>query len=409
MELFMSNEKTHTEKTSAEKSSIGFEYQYYFFLWKLLSLRPGESVGLEVKDDVHTELDNDEQILYQVKHTLKMKSDGTPANLTESDTDLWKTFSNWALVISDKNDNRGSQAQQLIFLEKTTFVLASNKSSAGKNTILSSIISFQETNLEFSQVKAVCDELRDKTTSSTTAGYIEDVLNLENTVLEKFINNISFELDEKNILAKCKDAIRADKILETKIEQVFANINSAIRSDNFINIKKGKKIQISFDDFYLKYRRHYDLARNGSLPIKEFKGSLPENLEAQIFIEQLIEIDEVQVDDIEEIAKLTSYKLKLQNNIDNWVLNGEITGDEINRFKNDAIVQWYNKHKSAFRGTSEESDFNDKGLDVLDSMREKKLILSEQVLDTDLSNGTFYHLSDIPDIGWRKDWGKYKK
>ena len=102
----MSKEKTHSEKTAAETKSSGFDYQYYFFLWKVLSLKKGESVGLEVKDDVHTELDNDEQVFYQIKHTVQTKSDGSSANLKTSDTDLWKTLSNWAQVISDKNDNR---------------------------------------------------------------------------------------------------------------------------------------------------------------------------------------------------------------------------------------------------------------------------------------------------------------
>ena len=67
----MSIEKTHVDKTSAETKSIGFEYQYYFFLWKVLSLEHGETVGLEVKDDVHTELNDSTQILYQLKHTIK--------------------------------------------------------------------------------------------------------------------------------------------------------------------------------------------------------------------------------------------------------------------------------------------------------------------------------------------------
>lgn len=66
----MSNNKTHTEKTAAESKSIGFDYQYYFFLWKVLLLQPNESVGLEVKDDVHTELSNNHQVLYQLKHVL---------------------------------------------------------------------------------------------------------------------------------------------------------------------------------------------------------------------------------------------------------------------------------------------------------------------------------------------------
>lgn len=67
----MDKEKTQIEKTAAETKSIGFDYQYYFFLWKLLSLETGESVGLEVKDDVHTELNNGKQIFYQIKHTSR--------------------------------------------------------------------------------------------------------------------------------------------------------------------------------------------------------------------------------------------------------------------------------------------------------------------------------------------------
>ena len=48
----------HTDKTSAADKSIGFDFQYYYFLWRLLNLKSGETVGLEVMDDVHTDLAN---------------------------------------------------------------------------------------------------------------------------------------------------------------------------------------------------------------------------------------------------------------------------------------------------------------------------------------------------------------
>jgi len=102
----------HIDKTSSETKSIGFDYQYYFFLWKLLSLKPGQSVGLEVKDDVHTELNNNIQIFYQLKHTIQKNKAGEIINLTASDTDFWKTLSNWCnnplnsqTEITDKNCN----------------------------------------------------------------------------------------------------------------------------------------------------------------------------------------------------------------------------------------------------------------------------------------------------------------
>ena len=405
----MSKEKTHIEKVAAEKKSIGFDHQYYFFLWKLLSIGIGESVGLEVKDDVHTELNDTEQVFYQIKHTVQHKPDGSAVNLTTSDKDLWKTLSNWAQIISDKTDGREKKSEQLTFIKKTSFVLASNKSSSEKNTILRSIVDLQEGNISIVDVMDIFCGLNNGSTDETLKEYIDKVLSLENDVLNNFMLSVFFELEEDDIICKCKEAIKADKIDTKKIDTVFSSLDSAIRIDNYIRVKNGDTIQISFDDFFLRYRRHYELSRNGSLSVNEFNGALPDTLESQTFIQQLLEIEDLQISDFELIAEFTRFKLKLQNNIAVWIQDGEITHDEINRFKKDAIHQWKNKHRSSFRGITEESEYNKLGLTVLDSMRERKLLIADQTLDTDMCNGTFYDLSDAPDIGWRKDWEKYKK
>jgi hypothetical protein len=227
-------------------------------------------------------------------------------------------------------------------------------------------------------------------------------------VLQEFLLKVLFDLDENDIIGKCKNAIKADKIAENNIDAVFASIDSSIRADNFINIRKGEKVQISFDDFYLKYRRHYDLARNGSLAITEFCGTLPETLEDQIFIKQLVEVEDLDESDSETIAEFTRFKLKLRNNVDKWLQDGEITKDEIGQFRNDAIEQWKNTHRRAFRQIDDEQFYNSVGITVLDSMREIRLSIANQALSTDMNNGTFYDLSDTPEIGWRKDWEKYK-
>lgn len=401
--------KPFLKKTTAETVSVAFDYQYYFFLWKLLSLGTGESVGLEVKDDVHTELDDDEQIFYQVKHTVMKKKDGDAISLKTSDIDLWKTLSNWVQVITDKNDNREREFEQLSFLKKTSFVLASNKSSAGNNRILANILGLQESSKTPIEVRKVFQDLYGSSTDKNLKNCIGKVLELSDKILKEFLLKVTFELDEKDIIGKCKDAIKADKIDVNKIDHVFASLDSAIKADNFIKIRNGEKLQITFDEFYMKYRRYYDLSRNGSLSVKPFEGVLPEMLESQTFIKQLIEIKELDNSDLETIAKFTFFKLKLRNNIDRWLQEGEITPDEICSFNSDAVEQWNNKHRSIFRSITDELDYNEAGLRVLDSIRDKKLIIDGQTLDTDMSNGVFYDLSDIPVIGWRKDWKKYKK
>jgi len=405
----VSKDKTHSSKTSADSILVAFDYQYYYFLWKLLCLRPGESVGLEVKDDVHTELDNNEQVYFQVKHTIKKKIDKTPITLTESDSDLWKTLSNWSKIVSDSKDGRGEKLDQLKFIEKTSFILASNKSSSELNSILKAISDYQEGAMKFEDFKKKIEEFSNSSKSETIKSYINDVLSLTEEVLENYLKKIFFELNVDDIIFKCKEAIRADKIVDSKIDQVFSGLDSSIREDNFVKIRNGYKINVSFDDFYLRYRRHYDLARNGVLTISEYESALPDKLHKQIFIEQLVEINDVSIDDFEEIARLTVFKLKLKSNINIWLQQGEITSNEISDFKKDAVEQWRNKYKSSYRGVTDEKDYNNTALKVLDSIREKNLILCQQPMDTSMSNGAFYDLSDSPVIGWRKDWEKYKK
>ncbi|MFW5402424.1 hypothetical protein V2A85_22445, partial [Yersinia sp. 1252 StPb PI] len=87
------------DKTSAEKKSIGFSYQDYVALKHALELKPGESIGIEVFDDVHLESISGKKTFIQVKHSINNSS-----NVTNKDIDLWKTLYNWSEAIKLVDD-----------------------------------------------------------------------------------------------------------------------------------------------------------------------------------------------------------------------------------------------------------------------------------------------------------------
>ncbi|QXP79207.1 MULTISPECIES: hypothetical protein [Winogradskyella] len=401
----MSN-KTHIEKTGAETKSIGFEFQYYFFLWKLLNLNKGESVGLEVKDDVHTELENDINIFYQVKHSVQKNKKGDIKNMTASDIDLWKTLYNWAKVISDENDNRKEIKSQLEFVHKSHFVMRSNKNHSYKNQIIDNIEQLKNKTVSIDDFIKIIREFGENSENNTIKNYINEFLLLNKNVLNHYISKITFELGEDEILQNCKDAIETKLISKNRINDVFAKIDSKIREDNFIEIKAGNKVQINFDDFYTKYRKYFNNARSEKLQIVPLTMSLPDKLESQIFIKQLLEINDIKIDEIDIIAKYTRFKLKIENNIAEWLTEGLITIEEIKHYRDEAELKWSNK----FRALTNKSDFNDdSSLDIINFLREENLKIDGQELGTELSNGEFYYLSDIPKIGWKKDWTKHKR
>lgn len=401
----MSN-KTHIEKTGAETKSIGFDFQYYFFLWKLLTLSKGESVGLEVKDDVHTELNNDINIFYQVKHSVQTNKKGNIKNITSSDIDLWKTLYNWAKVISDENDNRKEIKSQLEFLKKSHFIMWSNKNLSPTNIIIDNIEKLQNKTISIIDFTKNIKEFEQSSKDDKIKNYIEEILLLDKDVLNQYVLKISFELGEDKIIQNCKDAIETKLIPKNKVDDVFSKIDSRIREDNFIAIKTGNKIQISFEDFQKKYRKYFNNTRNDRLQIIPLTIDLPDKLESQIFIKQLLEINDIKTDDIELMAQFTRFKLKLENNIAKWYTEGEITIEEIDSYRDQAKLKWLNK----FRALSNKTDFDDNdSLDIINYLREEDLSLDGQKLGTELSNGEFYYLSDIPKIGWKKDWKKHKK
>ena len=179
----MSSIKNHFDKTSAETKTIGFDYQYYFFLWKVLCLEDGQSVGLEIKDDVHTELDNNTQILYQLKHTISTQKDGKPANLTTLDKDIWKTLSNCVQVIQDAADGRSKKINQLEFIHRTSFVLATNKSSSKSNKLINGIDKFQNGTISVEEFRTCINELLKSTDSKIIKEYITRVIKITDDVL----------------------------------------------------------------------------------------------------------------------------------------------------------------------------------------------------------------------------------
>ena len=398
-------DRTHAEKTAAADKSIGFDFQYYYFLNALLSLKTNETVGLEIKDDVHTDLNSDRQILVQLKHSVQKSASDEPINLTELDSDLWKTLSNWTKVISDKVASRNTRASQLAFISKTEFHLATNKSQSDRNEFLTALAEYktQEKDIEFIIRKITF--LRDKTKNDTIKTFINDVLSLEQQVLGKFLLKVHFELDIYDIVGRIHQSIKEKLVPEDRIQEVFERLDSNIREDNFIAIKNGIQIEISFADFYKRYRTLFDHTRSRSLPMHNFKPVFTGDFRAATFIRQLIKIGDLHEGEDEQIITYATEKITLTSSLQKWLNDGDIVNDEIKEFHAETIKVWSNAFRAAFRhkNTLKENEILEKAVAIVDALRMRQLRIDSVNLPIVYSNGELYHLSDIPEIWFRNN------
>lgn len=64
--------------------------------------------------------------------------------------------------------------------------------------------------------------------------------------------------------------------------------------------------------------------QNSSLLVRELNIELLDNLESQIFIQQLLDIEDIDQNSKDEIREFTFKKLRTVNTLSNWVENKEI-------------------------------------------------------------------------------------
>ncbi|GGJ13051.1 ABC-three component system protein [Paenibacillus hunanensis] len=402
------------DKTSANDKSVGFDYQYYYFLYLLLGLEEGESIGLEVKDDVHIDLNDGRQILIQLKHTIQNNAQGIPINITQMDKDIWKTIYTWTNIINDPIEGRNTQAKQFEFIKKTNFVLVTNKSSNAQNILLSKIIEFKSGKLKVQGLYDYIEQLGSTSLDEKIKKYIQLLLLQKKEWLSKFFNNFNFNLDEDDLVEKIKSKIRTKYVKNEKIDYVFSMLDSKLREKNYINTKKAQKILISFEDVYQEFRTVFEAGQDNSLPRinKEIEINVP--LKEQVFIKQLIDMYLLSPDNQKQMLEYTTAMMESHNNFEYWHKQGLITRDQINKFHANSVETWKIIHEEAHqdfiiqlnKGDSNlnESELEKAAATCFNQTRKKILEFEKHSLDTAMSNGQYYFLSNIPKIGWHLRW-----
>lgn len=407
----MAESQSIQEQHTAGAQAIGFDYQFYYFMLLALELRHGQKIGFEVKDDVHIDKGDGTTTLFQTKHTVVENADGTVQNLTTLDSDLWKTLSNWADFIKTGNKD---------YLEKHSFVLVTNKNE-NNNDFIKSLIDFK-TNKDYDKIIEKLNELKTKTRDETIQKYIDNLLSLDKTKLSTFLSKLIIDTGIDEILEKVKEKILEKCVQDKFVVPIFEKLSSNFQETKYTDIKNRKNFEISFDDFKNKFGKCFQIAfQEKSLPKRELPILLPEDLESQTFIKQLIDIGEISSGS-KYVEEYTTKMLKALNHFSFWVDENFVLPTDMDDFKKNSIHIWANEFRAKYRQVENkissgslvnelENDIKNLAIELVDYMRKQDLsIPTYPSIGVEFSNGHFYALSDKLEIGWHFDWqNKYRK
>ena len=403
---------SHSDKIAADKTSLGFEFQDFVYIEKLLELRPGQTLGLELHDDIHVETaaedgSIDDLLLIQVKHSVN------EGNITDRDIDLWKTLHNWIKLIPDLPSHR-----------KLTLQLYTNKNinnqtfvsllKASRNNAQNIVDHIRQTEIDISLAESK-KKSGDAPNPLTT--YVKAVSQASDTDLKFIFDRFEFHSDSSAVIARLSAALRQLAVPTARLDDTRKHVIGAFKESKFSKIIQGHKVVISFEDFrtQMGFDRIVRSARAEPADFDQFTEiyynyQRPDKLSFSNsrFHEQLKDIgisEEEIVNRGVEMMLAEKFMVTLQD-------SGSFSASENSRLENKAVSEWEALHNRLHRRTREddESEHRRASQDCYDQTMCASLSFGGIDLPRNLICGKYIKLSDLPRIGWRKNWqGKFKK
>lgn len=397
------------------KGAKGFDYQFLYFINRLLKMADKrDDVSYEKYDDVS--MSSEEGLVYfQLKHTIGGRNQKT-VNLSLRDYDLWKTLAVW-IDITNKQD----EDKRIDFLESNSFVLVTNKNPVN-NPFWMELQKYQKGEMSFDELKKFYTKVYDETGESkrkevngqkgkTTKGYIKCLIDFD--YADQLLKSMSICF-EPNLKKEILESLELNKNIPHKnVEEAYQELLGMIRDKYYSDQKDSytrEEFSKVFDRICQKYReRKFTFKRNTMT-------KLPPHLEDQVFIKQLMDVEDISLEDDPLIVEYTMEKFDYINSIRVATKNDDVSEEEVENVRADAVRYWRQKYKH-YMGRINPDDNDkiiEKASDLLNDIRDKNIYFVEKEIESYFSNGCFYYLSDKdsehePQIGWRPGWEeKYK-
>ncbi|WP_151687665.1 hypothetical protein [Acinetobacter nosocomialis] len=402
---------SHLQKIAADKQSLGFEFQDFVYIEKLIELRPEQSLGLEVYDDIHVTTNDEngdakELLLIQVKHSIDA------SNISDRDIDIWKTFYNWLKLVPELPDHLQLKFQLYTNKKLNSQEFVSLLKYPTKN--IKEILNFiNQTNKEISEAES---KKKPGDSSNPIAKYVKAIAEASDEDVRFIFERFEFHSDNSAIINRISLALRQLAIPVSRIDETRKYIIGSFKESKFSKIIRGNKVEITFDDFRIEmgFDRIIRSARALPADFDEFLDiyynyQRPDTLSfsSSKFHDQLKDIgidDEEIVDRGIEMMLADQFMKSLED-------AGSFSASENLRLEHKAVSDWKLIHNQIHRinsGDDEVKHFQ-ASLDCYYQTMRSPLKAGNVELPSNLSCGKYIKLSNLPRIGWRKDWkGKFE-
>jgi hypothetical protein len=386
------------EKVAADKSQLGFDYQDLVCLEYLIDMKPGETVGLEVFDDVHHERICGSNALIQVKHSVN--DSGT---LTNRDMDLWKTLHNWSKAL----DQLDSSSIEFIFF--------TNKKKTSQSGIVQ-LMDDEQLNISdlieaISKAKTDIDSKEKEKGAGAAENplkkYVDHIYGLDDTKKQKLFSKIKFIFSLDDIFSRLAKKIEFFSIGEDQSLDVVYQLAGVFREQKYKLISSNEKVSIDYTTFRkgFQFDRIIQISQDRKIDFSryhQFKNVNTINPKNGLFAKQLADIDISPEDITEHAIEYAATNMFIQK----LIVAGEFSKSENESINEEVFHGWKSLHGRLYDrdGIDTNNEHNRVARNCFRCIGDMPIAVANSSLSRPMVSGKAVELSDICRVGWRNDW-----
>lgn len=375
---------------NAAGQMLGYLYQVRYALNLLLeSNDPSYQISLEKFDDIAFDRDGTPVQLIQAKHHT------TPASLTDTSTDLWRTLNVWVDAIT--ND--------ISLLDHTDFVIITTATVPDNSA--ATLIQQQKYQEAFEKLKDVIED----SSNQTNLHFYERIKSIGDSVLLRLVKRI-------RIISSASDITDVERDIQKQIRIAckFEHVLLATERIEGWWFQECIKALSSTNPVITTYRqlhaKVYEITRqygNDNLPIEFWDFDEVEEAELdpkdRIFLEQLRLLQ--YKSKMLSLAIQDYYRASKQRS--SWLRQGLVYANELDTYEHRLTDAWGHAFASM------EEDLKDYGNPTEHEKIKAGKALYSKVMDQDIRirqgvdaayvmQGTYHHLANSLAIGWHVDF-----
>ena len=385
--------KTNIEKTHVPDKVYAFMIQSHHMLYELLNCKDGDSVSVEVFDDVGVEHEDGSKDAIQLKSALSNRNP-----VSNKAADLWKTMYNWLISVEAGVFDPG----------KVKFILFLNVNKQG--TIVNgfhlaerydeAVLAWKNARREFYDEKGILKVIGEEYKKYIEYFFVQDRMEMackiiQNFELKKCIDNYTITVRKEFD----KSGIPADII-----EPIYMGIIGWVDLNVTKMVENNEAIIISFENYQVQLRALYrDYNQKHSLmphSVKPSKFEIQNELQQQrTYITQLEIID---CDYTEKIEAINDF---IRASIDRtiWADNGDISFLSMQSYEETLKRSWNLERKMIMIEKKNELP-EEQGKLIYYKCQRNQIEMPSVSVPEFFQNGCYHLLADGLEVGWHPQY-----